>query len=57
MPRTRNPKWDHVVIDEQYSIVYTGTADECVEWAALTGAERQTTYRVREYQPTPKEQT
>lgn len=52
----RQPKWTHVVVDENYSIVYTGTQDECDEWAALTGAERQTTYRVRPYHPTPKDE-
>lgn len=41
--------WDFVVVDENGSIVYVGTEDECDEWAALTGAERQTTYLVRPY--------
>lgn len=40
------PVWTHDVRGPQGTIVYFGTEEECVEWAALTGAERDVEYTV-----------
>lgn len=38
--------WTHDVRGPEGNIVYFGTYEECIEWAALTGAERDEDYTV-----------